>query len=93
MEGSTEEDHKEKLLWNVKREVGAAVWRLVEPHVSNIDCVVLCLYSRPHHEVLQVLEVLHLHLACFERFIEYVRAALAWIIFSFIGQLYQTGDE
>lgn len=23
MEGSTEEDHKEKLLWNVKREVGA----------------------------------------------------------------------
>lgn len=26
MEGSAEEDHKEKLLWNVKREVGAVVW-------------------------------------------------------------------
>ena len=26
MEGSTEEDYKEKLLWNVKREVGA-LWR------------------------------------------------------------------
>lgn len=27
MEGSVEEDYKEKLLWNVKREVGAVIRR------------------------------------------------------------------
>lgn len=32
MDGSTEEDYKEKLLWNVKREVGA-VWRHSELHI------------------------------------------------------------
>lgn len=33
MEGSAEEDYKEKLLWNVKREVGVVVWRPVVLHI------------------------------------------------------------
>lgn len=37
MEGGTEEEHKEKLLWNVKREVGAAAAAADDDNDDNDD--------------------------------------------------------
>lgn len=42
MEATTEEEYKEKLLWNVKREVGAAVERPVEIHIYIFHCIIFC---------------------------------------------------